>query len=300
MYESANKINIKKIIRKLYYEVFKRFVLFIWNILDTKISWFDGFTPPINLRMRVGPFINPNYFRATGEKYVEWLIERADLRPNQKILDVGCGCGRLAVPLTKYLNKSGAYAGFDVDSKLIYWCKDKVSSKYPNFQFHLFDIFNKNYNPKGVHTEFTLKFPYKDNAFDLVTLGSVFTHMLPQDMENYLSEILRILKNKGRCLITYFLLNDNTLKSIDSGVSTLNFKYVNKCYHTINKEMPEQAVAYDENYILAIYKKKGLSLTKPIYRGTWPRRKTIFYGSSWPLRLWNNFSYQDMIVATKN
>ncbi len=57
-----------------------------------------------------------------------------------------------------------------------------------------------------------------------VLLTSVFTHMLPQDMDNYLSEVARVLKPDGRCLITYFLLNPESLALIDAEESSFNFQ----------------------------------------------------------------------------
>ena len=41
---------------------------------------------------------------------------------------------------------------------------------------------------------------------DVAFLTSVFTHMLPEDVEHYLDELARVLKPGGRTLITWFLL----------------------------------------------------------------------------------------------
>ena len=60
-------------------------------------------------------------------------------------------------------------------------------------------------------------FPCADNSFDLVFLTSVFTHMFAGDVENYLSEISRVLKPGGKCLITWFLLDEVSRKSGEPG-----------------------------------------------------------------------------------
>jgi len=83
------------------------------------------------------------------------------------------------------------------------WCRRKISSKYPNFHFQFADIFNGVYNPKGKIKPVEYKFPYENESFDFVFVKSVFTHMLPQDMEHYFSEIARVLRKDGRCLITF-------------------------------------------------------------------------------------------------
>jgi ubiquinone/menaquinone biosynthesis C-methylase UbiE len=47
-------------------------------------------------------------------------------------------------------------------------------------------------------------FPFADSSFDFVYLVSVFTHMLPADMEHYLSEISRVLKPAAKCAVSFF------------------------------------------------------------------------------------------------
>ena len=56
-------------------------------------------------------------------------------------------------------------------------------------------------------TQFT--FPYKAKSFDVIFLFSVFTHMLPDEIEHYLKEISRMLKPGGICLTTLFLYEDS-------------------------------------------------------------------------------------------
>ena len=48
--------------------------------------------------------------------------------------------------------------------------------------------------------------------------------MLTEDMENYLSEIVRVLRKGGRCFITYFLLNPETIKLMKQNQSIFDFK----------------------------------------------------------------------------
>jgi SAM-dependent methyltransferase len=79
-----------------------------------------------------------------------------------------------------------------------------------NFQFYQIDIYDKHYNPAGHCKASEYRFPFPDDSFDFVMLGSVFTHMLPDGVRNYLSEIRQVLAPGGRCMISYFFLNDET------------------------------------------------------------------------------------------
>lgn len=160
----------------------------------------------------------------------------------------------MARPLTRYL-PDGSYDGLDIVAPSIEWCQKTYTPRFPNCQFHFTDIYNKAYNPNGTCRASEYRFPFADSIFDLVFLTSVFTHMLPPDMENYLREITRVLKLGGRCLITYFLLNAGSLKLIEEHASTIDFKGELQGYRVNNLEVPEAAVAYDENKIRELCEK---------------------------------------------
>ncbi|RLA90379.1 MAG: class I SAM-dependent methyltransferase [Deltaproteobacteria bacterium] len=180
----------------------------------------------------------------------------------------------------------GSYEGFDIIPDEINWCKENISTKYPNFHFQLADIFNKNYNPKGKLNANGYKFPYEDESFDFVFLTSVFTHMLPKDVDHYLSEIARVIKRNKKCLLTFFLLNKESYKLINIKKSSLNFKYEFGNYKTIDPNIPEIAISYDESFIIDLIKKNGLKIIKPIYYGSWCGREDFL-------------SFQDIIIVSK-
>lgn len=244
----------------------------------------DELTPPTRL-MFVGTR-DVTVFKKNGEEHLRYFIELGELKPDDKVLDVGCGIGRKAVPLTRYLNSNGAYEGFDIVKEGIDWCNQKISRKYPNFRFQMADLFNSQYNPEGKFKAHEYIFPYEDDCFDFVFLTSVFTHMLPKDMKNYFSEISRVLKKGGRCFITYFLANDTSIALVNQNKSSLNFKYREDKYLTIDPEVPERAVCYDEAFILDLYEKYGLKVKPPIHYGFWCGRTEFL-------------TYQDVIIATK-
>lgn len=240
----------------------------------------DQLIAPLRLRRVLGQ--DQEY---DGETLFHLLRNWCKLRPDEKVLDVGSGVGRVALPLTSYLNQKGEYEGLEIIKEFVEWCQENISAKYPNFRFKHANVLNRNYNPNGKFAASQYKFPYEDESFDLVFLYSVFTHMLPKDLENYLSEISRVMKKNGRCLITFFLLNAESQRRIKAKRSKFNFFSVDG-YSTTDKKTPEKAVAYMEEYILKLYQQNGLEIVQPIHYGSWSGRKSVEY-------------LQDAVVAIK-
>lgn len=251
------------------------------RIIDWLRARRDKITPPSETM-----FIGPGDFEQTGEEFLGYFIDLGGLKPSERVLDVGCGIGRMAKSLTKYLDKRGGYKGFDIVADAINWCREKITPKYPNFRFHFADLYNKFYNPHGKYKASEYKFPYNNESFDFVFLTSVFTHLLPHDMENYFSEIARVLKKDGRCLITFFLLNSESVQLLDAGLSAEDFKYEFDEYRTTDKDTPEAVIAYDEKFIRGLYERSKLSLVEPIRYGSWCGREDFL-------------SYQDITIAAK-
>lgn len=262
------------VIRKVYY--------FFIDIYESMFGLRDELTPPRSMI-----FIGNGDFRQIGDEFLRYFIDKGGLKTTDLILDVGCGIGRMAVPLTKYLSQEGSYEGIDIVAEGIDWCTKKITSKYSNFRFQLADVYSERYHPIGKFKSSEYIFPYEDKSFDFIFLTSVFTHMLPHDIENYLSEISRVLKKDSKCLITFFLLNQDSLSYINKKLSIFNFKYNYGDCRIEHDDLPEDAVSYEEGFIRNLYEKYSLNIKDTIYYGSWCGRKTFL-------------SFQDIIIATKH
>jgi SAM-dependent methyltransferase len=234
---------------------------YVTRLLNSKAD-----LPPLYLRRYVGPLAS---FEASGAEFMGHLRKLAELRPDERVLDIGCGCGQMALHLTKYLDEKGSYVGVDIHGPSIRWCLRNISRRRSNFEFAHIDVRNLAFNPAAKHAAESYQFPYDEDSFDFILLKSVFTHMRPAEVDNYLSEVSRLLKNDGRCLATFFLLNAEQAKLAREGKNALPFQYGEGVWRYRHEHSPESAVAYDESYITELLDKHGLTLKAPIYYGHW-------------------------------
>ncbi len=253
------------------------------DALDLLLGRRDVLTPPRG--------ISPGYilssgFREHGEAFFPHLIDLGGLKPDSCMLDLGCGFGRIAVPVMKYMNANGRYEGLDIVPEAIDWCQKAITSRYPNAHFQLVDVANNHYMPNGVELASRYQFPYESDYFEVVLLKSVFTHMLVDDVENYLGEIARTLKPGGRCMITYFLLNENVLMSMQARKTKRQFPYEFGVYRAEKQNEREAALAYNESFIRRCYQQVGLEIVEPIHCGSWRGDERALFA-------------QDIVIAIK-
>ncbi len=119
------------------------------------------------------------------------VLRHAGLRPEQFLIDVGCGSGRLAVPLSDYL--TGKYSGFDVVDDLVNYARARVNR--PDWRFQTIDH---------------IGIPEPDGCADMVCFFSVLTHLLHEQSFWYLEEASRVLKPGGRIVASFLEFSESS------------------------------------------------------------------------------------------
>ncbi len=227
----------------------------------------DGLLPPAHLRIYYYRTWDPGAFDRAGEQARVELVSRG-LRPQHRVLDVGSGIGNLALALTGYLQ--GGFDGIEIHPEAVEWCQKAITPRFPAFRFHRADVSSRAYNPRGAVPANQFTFPFADGVFDYILLASVFTHMLPADVESYVQEIARVLARGGTCVCSFFLLNGDTRAGVEAHRSFMSFDeaHPSGVCRLHNAEVPEAAVAYEEAFVRRLHHENGLVISE-VRRGGW-------------------------------
>ncbi len=230
----------------------------------------DEMIPPLEMN-----FVGEGDFKLIGDAYLE-KFKKFGLKPDHHVLDIGCGLGRMAIPMTQYLDRNGRYEGFDIREDGIQWCREKITPRYPAFHFKHTPLRNSQYLPDEEAEPARFSFPYASSRFDFVIATSVFTHLEQAVVCRYLDEINRVLKPSGRMAATFFLYSRDSKPHQLRLEQNLNFPHHFGHYRLQVAENPDAAVAYEESWVTAQCERRGLQIR-------------------WPVR----HDFQDIIVAEK-
>ncbi|MGM0882788.1 MAG: class I SAM-dependent methyltransferase [Bacillota bacterium] len=149
-------------------------------------------------------------WKQLGELQYNFMVQHG-LRPENTLLDVGCGSLRGGIYFIRYLNE-GRYFGVDINKSLI----DAGKIELNNLGLH---------EKKPVllvedHFRFEL---FKRN-FDYAIAQSVFTHLPINVIQRSLINIDKVLNKGGRFYATFFeTKNKFTIKELDQGCGIISY-----------------------------------------------------------------------------
>ena len=205
-------------------------------------------------------------FQKVGVESRRRFIELGGLRPDEHVLDIGCGVGRIAIPLLEYLDSSATYEGFDVDAQMIAWAQRNITRRRPSFRFRHADLETDMYNPQGSSSSERFRFPYDDASFSFVIATSVFTHLYPAEIGNYIRETRRVLAPGGRLYSTWFLIREKETDPAPDRVFVAR-----SGYWTARPDDDRQAIGISMDSALAMLGDAGLEIAA-VHDGRWSGR----------------------------
>jgi ubiquinone/menaquinone biosynthesis C-methylase UbiE len=115
------------------------------------------------------------------ERFKQLLVEQAAPAPGQRILDLGCGTGTLAIQV-KQREPAAEVVGLDADPEMLAQARRKAEQA-------------------GIELEltegFSTELPYEDASFDRVLSTLFFHHLDPEPKRQTAREIARVLRKGG-------------------------------------------------------------------------------------------------------
>ena len=177
----------------------------------------------------------------------ELTFFRKYVKEGEKILDLGCGNGRL---FEFFENRNVEYIGVDNVEKLI----EIARKKYPEAKFLVGDALN---------------LPFSDNYFDKVFSIAVFHHIPSGEFRlQFLKEVRKVLKQEGLLILTVWdlwrrvaslkLLAKFTIFKI-FGKSGLDFKDV---FVPWGKKVKRYYHHFTKRELINLVKKEGFKIKK--------------------------------------
>jgi ubiquinone/menaquinone biosynthesis C-methylase UbiE len=120
------------------------------------------------------------------KKFRQDEIKLAQLKPGDKVLEIGCGTGTLTLAAKAQVGSSGEVSGIDIAPEMVAAASHKATRKDVDVSFQVGSI---------------ASIPFPDNRFDVVMCSFMIFHM-PDDIRmKGFKEIHRVLKSGGHLFI---------------------------------------------------------------------------------------------------
>jgi SAM-dependent methyltransferase len=224
--------------------------------------------PPLRYIVRTGVGNNilfPHLYYATaGHKVWQYFFSEGLANLESNIVDIGCGCGKSAAALRDFryadVKFSGHYYGFDIDKALVDWCEGNFPAEH--FTFSLVNGTSTVYPASGQPQAEKSLAVCPDDSIDLVFSQSLFSHLLEDDLENYVKESFRVLKPGGAMCMTFFCMED--LEALGLLGQRWSFRHLIGRAYVENATFPEAAVAYRRNVVTVLARQIGFSSAEVI------------------------------------
>lgn len=180
--------------------------------------------------------------RASAEGPVRNLRELAQVCGEDRVLEIGCGVGRIGRELAPLCRE---WTGADVSANMLGFARERLRGLG---------------NVKLVHLEEVSLAPFEDASFDLVYSTNMFLHIDEMDRWRYVEEGLRVLRPGGRMMVETVGMESDEGFAMFLG-DAVRFRELERPPY-----MPRFSTAAE---LTAYFTRAGFGSVKSEYRGAW-------------------------------
>lgn len=200
------------------------------------------------------------------------------INENSRILDFGCGVGRVLLSVLKHYPTVSKIKGFDIMPQVIEFCKAEIAAAFSNTSFELIGGSNDHYDEFINAADSTMAINNDvvlhrySRQFNSAYAFSVFTHVETSDFRALLTLIVELLEPGGEFLFTAFLLTPYSRRAIEQRQCL--FLFENDAYETDGQVFTGNAsdrlgfIAFDLALVEQMVFEAGMVVTH-VEHGAW-------------------------------
>jgi len=208
-----------------------------------------------------------------GDSYTGWIYQQGFFAAlikshvsgqSLRMVDFGCGYGKLAPVSTFFTHPNGLYVGIDIRSDCIEACKRQYAN-LPRVEFHQSRDYNSMYSEQRSNdlerSTPQHEWPVDPGSVDLLTSVSVFTHLQEPQALHYIEKIHDVLKPSGTAILTFHVVEEPRKPPKFSSSSKAHLLELfdfqtalppSRNFFTSSPEVPEDAIAVNDAGLKAL------------------------------------------------
>ncbi len=216
---------------------------------------------PDDLRTRID--IHARY----GKRDIDaWMLEMVGPRPDQRILDVGCGSGKQCFAFYDHLRGRAKIVGGDVSAELLAEARHEAQRRQAPIEF--------------TELDFNRRFPFPDEDFDRVTccFAIYYARYVPATV----GEMHRVLRTGGRLFtsgpmpenkkVFYEVIQEATGRPIppmpgSSRYGSEILQAIRARFRTVQVEIFENPLVFEDAEPFLAYTRASLSEDRKLWSG---------------------------------
>lgn len=151
----------------------------------TAQAFYDRWIGGAGLRSHLGRTV----FSLSGTVYAGRFIQASGLRPDERVMEVGSGLGKILTASQRRVRAEQPYVGIDLSYQMVRRARRGQESRRPSLHFLVASA---------------LQMPFRRQSFDVVLLSHVAKYLTDPQLRQVLAQVKELLRPGGRFVLWEF------------------------------------------------------------------------------------------------